>query len=98
MAKKRETAQERRDRLAADAAHQEKLRLDAAEKVFMEYHENSSWALHKLASGTAPLTAESVVFMQEAIDGRKRMAAHAAAIKAELDAEKPPANPNGGTK
>jgi hypothetical protein len=98
MRKKRETAQERRDRLAADAAHQEKLRLAAAGKVFLEYHENSSWAAHKLESGTAPLTPESVTFMQEALDGRKRLAAHEAKIKAELDAEKPPANPVGGTK
>jgi hypothetical protein len=98
MPKKRESAHDKRIRLAADVAHQERVRLGEAAKVFLEYHEHSTWAAYKLHSGTAPLTPESVAYMQQEIDLRKRRAAYAAEIKAELDAEKPPANPIGGTK
>lgn len=98
MTKKRETAAERRDRLATTAKRVEAERLAEAGKVFMEYHEDSAWAAHKLASGTAPLTPESVMFMQQEIASRKAHKAHMDKIKAELDAEKPPANPIGGTK
>lgn len=98
MTNKRETAAEKRDRLATVAKSAEATRLAAAGKVFMEYHRDSAWAAHKLQSGTAPLTAESVAYMQQELDIRKAAEAYDKKIKAELDAEKPPANPVGGVK
>jgi hypothetical protein len=80
------------------ARTKETSRLETAAKVFLEYHENSSWAHQKLQSGTAPLSPESVVFMQEALGARQRLALYDAKLKAELEAEYPPTNPVGGTK
>jgi hypothetical protein len=98
LKKIRVTAAEKRAKAAESARYQEKLRLEAAGKVFLTYHNDSSWAHHKLQSGTAPLSPESVDYMQVALDDRKRLADYDAKIKAQLDAEKPPANPAGGTK
>lgn len=86
------------EKAADKRARLEAVRLKAAGKVFMEYHEDSAWAEHKLQSGTAPLTPESVRYMQDEIDLRKRRAKHEADIQAMLAAEKPAANPIGGTR
>lgn len=58
-------------------------RLKAAGKVFLEFHEATSWAHDKLGSGTADLSAESVLFMQREIARRKDVKAHAVNIAAE---------------
>lgn len=86
--KPRETAQEKRDRLAADAAHQEKLRVEEARAVFMEYHEDSLWAANKLASGTAPLTPESVRFMRDELVARAVRKKRIAEIDAQIAKDK----------
>lgn len=91
MSKKRETAKERRTRVAGAA-------LAHAHKVFMDYHEDSSWAAEKLQSGTAPLTPESIKFMEQELTARAIRKAKMAEIDKELAAEKPPANPVGGTR
>jgi hypothetical protein len=51
-------------------------RRKAAGKVFLEFHEGTSWAHDKLASGTADLSPEGVVFMQREIDRRNDVKAH----------------------
>lgn len=51
-------------------------RLKAAGKVFMEFHEGTSWAHDKLTSGSADLSPEGVLFMQREIDRRKDVKAH----------------------
>ncbi len=54
-----------------------------AERIFLEYHEGTSWAHDKLKSGTAGITAESVAFMVMEIARRRDIAAHAKAIAEE---------------
>ncbi len=54
-----------------------------AEKVFLEFHENTSWAQDKLRSGTAPLTPEAVEFMRRELNRRTDIKAH----ELELDAQ-----------
>lgn len=55
-------------------------RLKDAGKVFLAFHEETSWAHDKLASGTADLSPESVVFMSRELTRRKDVAAHEKAL------------------
>ena len=49
----------------------------AAEKIFLDFHEGSSWAHDKVRSGTAALNPEAVRFMQTELARRADMKAHA---------------------
>jgi hypothetical protein len=64
----------------------------ASVAVFTEYHDTDdqsrAYAASKIASGTAPLTPESVRYMSEEIARRKAAKARAAAAQAELKKEK----------
>ena len=55
-------------------------RLKDAAVIFLAFHEGTSWAHDKLASGTAELSAEAVKFMQGEIARRKDAKAHEASI------------------
>lgn len=70
MVKRRKRGPTRAQKIA------EAKRLVAASKVFLEFHENTSWAYDKLHSGTAQLNAESVKYMEQVIARRKDNAAH----------------------
>lgn len=64
----------RRPTCAQKAA--ETKRLKDAEKIFLEFHENTSWAHDKVRSGTAALTEEAVRFMQDELVRRKDIKTH----------------------
>ena len=62
-------------------------RLKAAAAIYLEYMGNSGYALERLRLGVAPLTPEAVAFMQSQIAQNKDSAAHAAEVKAQVEAE-----------
>ena len=62
-------------------------RLKSAAAIYLEYTGNSSYAHERLRLGVAPLTPEAVAFMQSQIAQNKDSAAHAAEVKAQVEAE-----------
>lgn len=68
----------------------EKTRLAAerkeAEATFLAFHDNSSWAVDKVRSGTAALTPEAVHFMKLEITRRADVKAHAADLDKQIEA------------
>lgn len=65
---------------------------EADKKVFLDYHDTDDvareYAREKLATGTAALTPEAILFMRGAIAERKAVKTRAEAVAKELEAEK----------